>query len=111
MARSSKTAEAAIKQTATQERWVEREKMKAWKQIVMQEVAQELQAIRQAHEEAMETERRDVVMELEMGNRRLHQVEAQSTTLENKIKALKTQKHAWNQSSTQDTSKTPNGTT
>lgn len=103
-ARSSKTAEAAIKQIATQERQVETEKMKAWKQIVMQEVAQELQAIRQAHKEAMEIQRRDFVMELERVNERLYQVE---TTLENEIKASKTQKHALNQRSTQDTPKTP----
>ena len=40
-AKWSKTAEATIKQIATQERQVEKEKMKAWKQMVMEEVAQE----------------------------------------------------------------------
>ena len=43
-------------------------------------------------------------MELEKVNGRLHQVE---TTLENEIKASKTQKHALNQRPTQDTPKIP----
>lgn len=72
--------------------------------MVMQEVAQELQALRQAHEEAMEAH---FQIELERVNERLHQVEAQSTTLENEIKALKTQKHGPNQRGTKDTPKIP----
>ena len=81
--------------------------MKAWKQMIMQEVAQELQAVRQAYEEAIETQRHDFRVELEGVNERLHQVEAQSTTFENEIKALKAQKYAANQRSTQDIPKTP----
>ena len=39
--------------------------MQEWKQVVMQEVARELQAIRQAHEEAIEAQRYSSQMELE----------------------------------------------
>lgn len=65
--------------------------MKAWKYIVLQEVVQELQAIRQAYKETIETQRRKFIMELKRVNKKLQQVE---TILENKIKASKTQKHA-----------------
>ena len=75
--------------------------------MIMQEVLQELQAVRQAYEEAIETQRHDFRVELEGVNERLHQVEAQSTTFENEIKALKAQKYAANQRSTQDILKTP----
>ena len=104
--KSGKTAKAAIKQIATQKYQVEKEKMKAWKQRIKQEVAQEL-AVWQAYEEAIETQRYDFWVELEGVNERLHQVEAQSTTFENEIKALKAQKYAANQRSTQDIPKTP----
>ena len=46
--RASKNAEAAIKQIATQELQPEKGRMQEWKQYVMQDVAQELQAIRSA---------------------------------------------------------------
>ena len=46
--RASKNAEAAIKQLATQELQVEKGKMQEWKKNVMQEVAQELHAIKLA---------------------------------------------------------------
>ena len=105
--KSGKTAEAAIRQIATQERLVEKEKLKVWKQVIMQEVAQEIQAIRQAYEEALETQRHDFQTELERVNGRLYQIEAQSTTFENEITVLKAQKHVANQRSTQDTPKTP----
>ena len=55
--RAGKSAEAAIKQIATQKLQTEKERMREWKQVVMQEVAHELRAIRQAHEEAMEGQR------------------------------------------------------
>lgn len=44
--RSNKNAEAAIKQIATQELQVEKGRTQEWKQIVIQEVARELHAIR-----------------------------------------------------------------
>ena len=55
--RAGKSAEAAIKQIAAQELQVEKGRMQEWKQVVMQEVARELQAIRQANEEAIEAQR------------------------------------------------------
>lgn len=61
--------------------------------MVMQEVAQELQTIRQTHEEAMETQRRNFQMELERVNERLLQVEAWARTFENERKASKAQEH------------------
>lgn len=54
--RAGKSAEAAIKQIATQELQAEKGRMQKWKQIVMQEVERELQAIRQAYEEAIEAQ-------------------------------------------------------
>lgn len=63
----------------------------------MQKVAQELQAIRQPHKEEIETQRRKFVMELKKVNKRLHQVEMQSITFKNEIKALKTQKYILSQ--------------
>lgn len=63
----------------------------------MQEVAQELQAIRQPHKEEIETQRREFVIELKKVNKRLHQVEMQSIMFKNEIKALKTQKYILSQ--------------
>ena len=51
--RLGKSAEAVIKQFASQEFQGEKEKMQAWKENVMQEVARELQGIRQVQEVAM----------------------------------------------------------
>lgn len=81
--------------------------MKAWKQIVMQEVGQELQVIRQEYGQATETQRRDFVMELERVDGRLYEVEAECTTLKNEVKTLKAQKYVSNQRSTLDASKSP----
>lgn len=44
--RAGKSAEAAIKQIATQKFQTEKERMREWKQVVMQEVARELHGIR-----------------------------------------------------------------
>ena len=50
--RAGRTAEATLKQIATQEFQAEKGKMQIWKQVIMQEVAHELQAIRKTHEES-----------------------------------------------------------
>ena len=111
--RAGKLAEAAIKQIATQKLQTEKERMREWKQVIMQEVAHELHAIRQAHEEAMEGQRYGFQMELEkvregfqmeLGKVReeLHQVEARSTTLECEINAQKGQKQSPKPRPTQD---------
>ena len=101
--RAGKTAEAAIKQIAAQELQAEKGRMQEWKQIVMQEVGHELQAIRQAHEEAMEAQRHGFNVEIEMVKERLRQEEMQSALFANEIKALKAQKQAPDQRPSQDT--------
>lgn len=55
--RASKNAEAAIKQIATRELQVKKEKMQEWKKNVLQEVAQKLQAIKLAQEKVTEAQR------------------------------------------------------
>ncbi len=80
-------AGAAIRQKST---LVEKERMKAWKQAIMQEVAQEIEAIRQVYEEALQTQRNDFRVELDRVNERLHQLEVQSPTSEYEITSLKT---------------------
>ena len=117
--RAGKSAEAAIKQIATQKLQTEKERMREWKQVIMQEVARELHAIRQAHEEAMEGQRYGFQMELEkvregfqmeLGKVReeLHQVEARSTTLEYEINPRKGQRQSPKPRPTQDTLATKN---
>lgn len=60
--------------------------MQAWKENVMQEVARELQVIRQVQEEAMEAQRQSFQVELE-GVEKVW--EMRSKSLENEIKLLK----------------------
>lgn len=57
--------------------------------MIMQKVARELQAIRQAHEEAIEAQRYSFQMELERVRWKLQQIESRLTTLENEINSLK----------------------
>ncbi len=101
--RAEKTAEAAIKQIAAQELPTNKGRMQEWKQIIIQEVEHELQAIRQAHEEAMEAQRHDFNMKIEKVKERLRQEEMQSALFANEIKPLKTQKQAPGQRTSQDT--------
>ena len=87
--RAGKSAEAVIKQLATQELQGEKEKMESWKAIVMQEVARELQGIRQAQEEAIEAQRQGFQAELE----RLEKTwDEKSKLLKDEIKLLKISK-------------------
>lgn len=92
--RASKNAEAAIKQIATQELQAEKGRMQEWKQYVMQEVAQELQAIRSAQDEVIEAQRQSFQTELERIREKLQQVELRSKTLEDEIKTLKAKEKA-----------------
>lgn len=96
-----------MKQLATQARQVEKEKMKAWKQLIMQEVAEELQLVRQGYEQAMETQRHDFVMELGRVIERLHEVESEATMLKKGVAALRPQKIIPNLRSTPSASKSP----
>ena len=68
--------------------------MQEWKQYVIQEVAQELQAIRFAQDEVMEAQRQSFQTKLERMREKLQQVELKSKTLENKIKTLKANEKA-----------------
>ena len=81
-----KSAEAAMRQFATQERQAEKGKMREWKDQVMQEMARELHIIRQTHEEAMEAQRQGFQIELERVGGKLEQLELR---LENEVKALR----------------------
>ena len=101
--RAGKTAEAAIKQIVAQELQTDKGRMQEWKQIIIQEVGHELQAIRQAHEEAIEAQRHGFNMEIEKVKERLRQEKMQSALFANEIKALKTQKQAPDQRTSQDT--------
>ena len=101
--RVGKSAEAAIKQMATQKLGAEKERMQEWKHVVMQEVARELHTIRQAHEEAMEAQRCGFQMELEKVREGLRLVESRSKTLEYEISSLKGRKQVPDQRPTQDT--------
>lgn len=108
---TTKSAEAAIKQIATQKFQAEKERMREWKQVVMQEVARELHAIRKAHEEAMEAmeaRKYGFQIELEKVKEELHRVESRSTTLEYEMNTLKAQKQTPEQRLTQNTSATKN---
>ena len=58
-------------------------KMKSWKELIMYEVAQEMQVIQQAYKEALQTQRNEFRAELEKVNKRLHHLEEQSPTSEN----------------------------
>ncbi len=101
--RQGKTAEAAIKQIGAQELQTENRRMQEWKQIVMQEIWYELQAIRKTNEETIEPQRYSFNMEIEKVKERLRQEEMQSTLFANEIKPLKTQKQASDQHPSQDT--------
>lgn len=87
--RAGKTAEATLKQIATQEFQAEKGKMQIWKQVIMQEVAHELQAIRKTHEESLEAQRECFRVEMEGVTEKLEQMDVRSARLEREIGLLK----------------------
>lgn len=90
LTRAEKSAEAAMRQFAAQERQAEKEKMREWKNKVMEEeMTRELHSIRQTYEEEMEAQRQGFQIELEKVGGKLEQLEFRSKTLENKVRALK----------------------
>ena len=101
--RATKSAEAAVKQIATQELQVEKKRMQEWKQNVMLEVIRKLQVIKQAHKEVMEAQRESFQVELERIKKKLQMGETQSVGLENEIKTLKAQKQMLEKRSAQTT--------
>lgn len=101
--RVTKSAEAAMKQIATQELQVEKKRMQEWKQNVMLEVIRKLQVIKQAHKEVMEAQRESFQVELERIKKKLQMGETQSVGLENEIKTLEAQKQMLEKRSAQTT--------
>ena len=80
--RTSKNAKATLKQIATQEFQAEKGKMQIWKQMIMQEVAQKLESVREVAEAQK--------VEMEMLKRQLQEVEMKSDTLEKELGLLRT---------------------
>ena len=80
--RAGKTAEATLKQIATREFQAEKGKMQIWKQLIMEEVAHELQAIKRAHEESVEAQRECFRIEMEEVKGKLEQMESFRTEVE-----------------------------
>ena len=99
--RAGKTAEAAVKEIATQELQMGIAQIEEWKQKVMLEVAHELQGMRQAQDEAMEVQRRSFQLELEKVKEELELVESRSSAFEKEIESLRAQKIAQEQRPTQ----------
>ena len=87
--RAEKSAKAAMRQYAAQERQVEKEQMKMWKENVMQKMTHKLHIIWQTHEEEMKAQRQEYKMKLEQVRRKLEQLKLRSKALENKVKALR----------------------
>lgn len=69
-----------------------KKKLRKWKQVVIQEVAYELPAIKQAHQEAAEAQKYGFQLELEKVKEEFQQVELHLTMLEYKGNTLKSQK-------------------
>lgn len=95
--RTCKTAEATLKQIATQEFQAEKGKMQVWKQMIMQKVAHELQTIKQTHKESMEAQRECFQVEMEGVREKLQQMELKSARLEKEIGLLKTKEQTLGQ--------------
>ena len=79
--RAGKTAKAEAKQLANQELQIEKARMEGWKQMVMTEVALELQGIKQVHEEAMTIQRQSLQVELERMKQKLEIIEGEVQVL------------------------------
>ena len=82
--RTAKTAEAALKQIASQEFQAEKGKMQVWKQMIMKEVALELKTVK----ELAEVQR----VEVESLKGQLQEMELKSANLEKEIGPLKAKK-------------------
>lgn len=69
-----------------------KKKLRKWKQVVIQEVAYELPAIKQTHQEAAEAQKYGFQLELAKVKEEFQQVELHLTMLEYKGNTLKSQK-------------------
>lgn len=95
--RAGKPAEAAVKQLATKELQIEkgqieRGRIQGWKQMVMTEVALDLQGIKRAYAEAMEIQGQSFQLELERVKEKLELIESKSALLEQELRLLKNRK-------------------
>ncbi len=79
--RNGKTVEATLQQIASQEFQAEKGKMQIWKQMIMREVAHELQAIK----ESAEAREKRFQVEIEIVREQLHEMEVKSARLESEI--------------------------
>ena len=79
--RATKAAEAALKQIASQEFQAEKGKMQVWKQMIMKEVALELQTVK----ELAEAQR----VEMKLLKEQVQEMEIKSETLERELGVLK----------------------
>lgn len=99
---ASKTEEATIKHTATQELQAEKIRMQEWKANVMQEVARESQVMKHTQGEVLEAQRQSFQLELEKVREKLHQVETTAIELKGEMESLKMQKQASKQGPAQN---------
>ena len=79
--RNGKTAEATLEQIVSQEFQAEKGKMQIWKRMIMEEVAHELQIIKESAEAQK--------IEMEVVKEQLQEMEAKSTRLEKEIGLFK----------------------
>ena len=89
---TDKTAEATLKQIATQEFQAEKGKMQIWKQMIMQEVAQELQ-----------TQKDCFRLEMEVVKEQLQEMEEKAARLEKEIDLFKAKEEKAGQHRDKDT--------
>jgi len=83
--RTSQTAEATLKEIATQEFQVEKGKMEIWKPVILQEVGHQLQTIKESAEAQKECFR----VEMEELREQLQEMEMKSARLEKELSLFK----------------------
>lgn len=91
--RAGKTTEATLKQIATQEFQIKKEKIQIWKQMIMQEVVLELQAIKESGEAQKECFR----VKIEVVREQLQQMEVKSAELEKELGLFEAKEQTWSQ--------------
>ncbi len=79
--RVGRTAGPAIKQIATLKLQAEKIKMQEWKQMIMEEVERELQAIKQTHKEVIEAQNQSFQLELQKLRGQIQETELKSKKL------------------------------
>ncbi len=98
--RNSKTAEATLEKIASQEFQAEKGKMQVWKQMIMQEVAHELQIIK----ESAKAQKEHFEKEMEVVKEQSQEMEAKSMRLEKELGFFKAKEQKSGQHKGKDTS-------